>query len=250
MDFLSRELALWAGPSGWQLVVWRAPFGLAVTFVFALLAWMLRSVTRGGALAGAVITFAVWIAGPPLFVVLFAVFLLTAGATRAGYARKQLRGAAERGEGRRASQVIANLLVAAAAALVAQYAHHVLAFAAAAAALAEAACDTVSSEIGQAYSARAYLVTTFRRVEPGVDGGISAAGTLAGCTAAFAVAAVAGAMRVIAWPWLLPVVAAAVAGMLFDSVLGATLERRGWLSNNFVNLLGTAFAAALVLLLI
>lgn len=250
MDFLFRELALWTGPTGWQLVAWRAPFGLAVTVVFALLAWMLRSVTRAGALAGAAITFAIWIAWPPLFVALFAVFLLTAGATRFGYARQQQRGAADQRDGRSVGQVIANLAVAAAAAMAAQYGHHVLFFAAAVAALAEAACDTVSSEIGQALAARAFLVTTFRQVQPGVNGGISAIGTLAGCAAAFAVAAVAGLMKVIAWPWLLPVMGAAIAGMLFDSLLGATLEGRGWIGNNVVNLMGTAFAAGLAIALV
>jgi uncharacterized membrane protein len=38
-------------------------------------------------------------------------------------------------------------------------------------------------------------------------------------------------------------------GMLFDSLLGATLERRGWLTNNAVNLLSTAFAVLLASLL-
>jgi uncharacterized membrane protein len=37
------------------------------------------------------------------------------------------------------------------------------------------------------------------------------------------------------------------AGFLLDSLLGATLERRGWLGNDLVNLLSTAFAAAVAL---
>ena len=37
------------------------------------------------------------------------------------------------------------------------------------------------------------------------------------------------------------------AGLFFDSLLGATLERRGWIGNNLVNLASTAFAAALTL---
>jgi uncharacterized membrane protein len=33
--------------------------------------------------------------------------------------------------------------------------------------------------------------------------------------------------------------------MLIDSILGATLQRRGWISNQTVNLLSTLAAAAL-----
>ena len=46
--------------------------------------------------------------------------------------------------------------------------------------------------------------------------------------------------------------AGAVFGLFFDSLLGATLERIGWLNNDAVNFLSTASAAgsALVLLAI
>jgi uncharacterized membrane protein len=40
---------------------------------------------------------------------------------------------------------------------------------------------------------------------------------------------------------------AAVAGNLFDSLLGATLEQRGLVTNGIVNFAGTSFAGALAL---
>jgi len=40
------------------------------------------------------------------------------------------------------------------------------------------------------------------------------------------------------------VFAAACAGLIFDSLLGATVERRGWLGNDLVNFSSTVFAAA------
>jgi uncharacterized membrane protein len=36
-------------------------------------------------------------------------------------------------------------------------------------------------------------------------------------------------------------------GLFFDSLLGATLERRGWLNNDAVNFLSTASAAGFAL---
>jgi len=114
---------------------------------------------------------------------------------------------------------------------------------ASAAALAEAAADTTSSEVGQAVSESAYLITGFRAVPVGMNGGISVAGTLAGVAAALAVAAVCGVTHMIARYWLLPVAAAGAGGMFVDSLLGATLERRRWLNNDAVNLLSTLAAA-------
>jgi uncharacterized membrane protein len=38
---------------------------------------------------------------------------------------------------------------------------------------------------------------------------------------------------------------AALAGLFFDSLLGATAERRGWLNNDAVNFLSTVAAAGI-----
>jgi uncharacterized protein (TIGR00297 family) len=115
------------------------------------------------------------------------------------------------------------------------------------AALAEAAADTVSSEVGQVLGGWPRMITTLRTVEPGTDGGVSLIGTLAGVAAAVVVAA-AGTLALggnSAMFWIS--CAGGVFGLFFDSLLGATLERRGWLNNDAVNFLSTASAAAFAL---
>lgn len=228
----------------------RAAIGLGVTLAFALLAHWLRAVSKGGAIAGALVTWVVYVGtGAGGFVCVVVVFLLTSLATRFGYRHKQTLGTAENREGRSARQVLANLGVAAAAGAATLLHPSPFLPLAMAAALAEAAADTVSGEMGQALEPRAYLITNFHAVEPGTNGGISLSGTMAGCLAALVVAGACAAAYLIRLPWITLVAAAGVLGMMFDSVLGATLERPGGLNNDAVNLLSTLLAAAAALLI-
>jgi uncharacterized protein (TIGR00297 family) len=229
------------------------PFWTAtiVTVVFTTLARWVRGVSLSGAAAGAVICFLLYVgAGPGAFVGLVSVFALTWISTRFGYRRKEKLGTAEKLDGRTALQVLANLAVAAgcagSSALGSQKAVFLLA---ASAALSEAAADTVSSELGQARSTKARLITTWEEVAAGTDGGVSWAGTLAGIFAAAVVSGVCVLTRLIPFRWLGISIIAAVAGMIADSYLGALLERRKLLSNNAVNFVGTLVAAAAAFLL-
>ena len=227
-----------------------ALWALGFTLAFAFTARWLRAVTVSGAIAGGILAFLLFVAaGPGAFVALIVVFLLTWTTTRIGHQRKRQLGTAEKRGGRSASQVVANIGVAAAAVLVGLLTRHSAGLVACSAALAEAAADTTSSEVGQAASDSAYLITSFRPVPVGTDGGISFAGTLAGIAAAAVVAAVCCVTGMIARSSLLPVAAAGVLGMIVDSFLGATLERQRLLNNDAVNLLSTIAAALFALFL-
>jgi uncharacterized protein (TIGR00297 family) len=223
----------------------------ALTLLFASLGRAVRGVTTGGAVAGAAVCFALlWAAGLGAFAALLTVFLLTWITTRIGYSRKQRLGTAEAQTGRDALQVLANLGTAAGCAvLFATFWPDRRLLIAMAAALAEAAADTVSSEIGQALGGTPRLITTSQKVPPGTDGAITLAGTLAGAAAAITVASVFVLAHILTLRSLTICAGAGVAGMLFDSLLGATFERRLVLGNNAVNFVSTILAALIAFLL-
>ena len=222
-----------------------------VALGFAVIALSLGGVTDGGAIAGTVAAFVLMVvAGFAGFLPLLTLFLLTMLATRWGYARKQQMGVAERGRGRTASQVAANLGAAALCALPAiwypQFTDILLV--GAMAVLAEAAADTVSSEIGQATARHAYMITSFREAPIGTNGAVSVEGTFSGCVAACMVAWVAAEFGVVPWSSTMLVALAGIAGMFVDSFLGATWENAGKMGNDAVNFVSTVFAADVALL--
>jgi uncharacterized protein (TIGR00297 family) len=221
-----------------------------VAIGFAVIAWILGAVTDGGALMGVLVAFVLMVAaGLAGFVPLLTVFVITVLATRAGYARKQQLGVAERGPGRTASQVLANLGATTLCALPLVWFPQLtgILLIGAMAALAEAAADTASSEIGQATARVAYMITDFREAPIGTNGAISIVGTVAGCVAACLVTWVSAAFQVVSWNWTPLIALAGIAGMFFDSVLGATWENSGKMGNDTVNFVSTVFAADLAL---
>jgi uncharacterized protein (TIGR00297 family) len=231
--------------------------GAAVAAIFGLLVWRLRAATPGAAATGSLFTLSLYLAAPGLRTLLWpllTLFLLTFAATRFGRARKEELKIAEERTGRKASQVAANLGAAALAGIPLQLGQFVILsppilgrpmLITSIAALAEATADTLSSELGEVLGGEPRMLTTLRPVPAGTDGAVSLAGTLAGCAGAAAIVLIAVAVLPLSFVEGLAALAAAVFGLFFDSLLGATLERRGWLNNDAVNFLSTC-AAALV----
>lgn len=219
---------------------------LGITLSFAAVARLARGVNTSGALAGAAIAFVMASRDLRMFWVLLVVFFVTLLATRAGASRKHQLKMAEAESGRSASQVMSNLGVSALVLAVPSFSS---AYLLALAALAEVAADTTSSEVGTALSTRTVLITTWKPIPPGTDGGISVSGTVAGTVAALIIAGCAAGLGITSVSSALLLAGAGVAGMLVDSLLGAVLERRGYLNNDLVNLLSTAASALLAWLM-
>ncbi len=245
--------------------------GLAcgISLTFALAVWALRAATVLGSFCGgtvclltilipALMSGSVFHSGLPPLV---ALFVLTFAATRAGRVKKANVGLAEERHGRTAGQVLANLGMAglllegcAFAGLTASADTRIWGVPLSSvmpvllmACLCEATADTLASEIGAAFGGKPVMLTTLRKAEPGTDGAVSAKGTLAGVAGAAAVSMVG------IWAMQMSMLQASaaltggVAGLMFDSLLGATVERRGWLGNDLVNFSSTLFAAVFAL---
>jgi len=222
--------------------IWPA---FAVTIAFTAIARYIRGVSRSGALAGALACFLLYAcAGPGAIIALLSVFVLAWVTTRFGSSRKLKLLIAEKQDGRSASQVLANLGVAVGCVvLYALLGKNVIFLLAAAASFSEAAADTVSSEVGQASNEKARLITTWEKVPAGTDGAVSPQGTMAGIAAATIVSLVCVLGGLLPWTWLGISAVAAVVGMVADSYLGASLQRRGMLNNDSVNFLSTLLSA-------
>jgi uncharacterized protein (TIGR00297 family) len=238
---------------------------LGISAAFAGLVLSLRAATVAGALVGGMISFLL-VSGTVSsqytivrsgLAPLALLFVLTFLATRAGRRVKAQAGLAEKRHGRSSAQVIANLSIAGLAVsglgfdlLIGRGVHYQAwvwpaMMMMCLAAMVEATADTVSSEIGQAFGGRPVMLLTLQRVDPGADGAVTLVGSLAGIAGGAFVAAV-GMWALRLTPSQTAVALfAGVCGLFFDSFLGATVERRGWIGNDLVNFTSTVFAAAL-----
>ncbi len=217
-----------------------------VILIGGVLAVRLRKLTVAGGITGAVIALALFFGtGLPGIVYMSAFFVMAVVATGFKQHAKLQMGAAEPNRGMRdAWQVLANAGVPCILALISlvTHAHHYLHEIMIAAAFASAAADTLSSELGTLYGSRFVDVISFKRGKRGDNGIISLEGTIIGGLAAGVIGLIHFLFKADAVA-VFVITAAGILGNYADSLLGATLERKGVLGNNSVNLFNTLIAA-------
>lgn len=112
--------------------------------------------------------------------------------------------------------------------------------------IAVATADTLASEIG-VVDKNPRLITNFKKVAPGTDGGVSPIGTAAGIIGAGIIGICAYFLGISADPFsaLKIAIIAGTLGCFIDSILGAVLESRNFITNEHVNLFATISGAVL-----
>jgi uncharacterized protein (TIGR00297 family) len=159
-------------------------------------------------------------------VLLLIFFITSSGLSRLFNKRKQgLDEKFSKGHERDAGQVFGNGGLAAVFVLVSVlYPESNVGWVGFAASLAAVNADTWATELGVLNPTRPRLITDLRkRVEKGTSGGVSLLGTFASLLAASAIALPAASFSD-DWSLFIPITLAGLAGSLFDSLLGATVQ--------------------------
>jgi uncharacterized protein (TIGR00297 family) len=263
--------------------------GLIFSSLIGLYAYRRGSLARSGVLGAVLTGTAIFGFGGWSWGLLLITFFVTSSLLSRYKESQKERIAAEKfdkGGKRDIWQALANAgagsLIAAATLFIGQDERYVMLLAAFVGAMATVNADTWATEIGVLAPGAPRLITTGKRVEPGTSGGISVQGTLASLAGAtvigfaalfflFAEALLSGQALPIDLVFLpLPVIAGGLAGSLFDSLLGATVQaiyysphrqketekridpngkpndfKRGWrwLNNDWVNYISSVFGA-------
>lgn len=247
-------------PIGSAMAMWLfASFGYSVSYTYMLLAFAFALVLgylayRAGiadmsGLLSATLVGVLIIAFTDVwwFLLLLTFYLLGGGFTKYKYRYKQSLGIAQgKGGARGYKNVFSNSLVA----IVASIGYTIFPHAANIflyiylGSVATATGDTLASEIGTTYKGKPRMITTLKEVEPGVDGGVSSLGEIAAIFGSMVIALFALLVGVIEIDQycLLGMSIITISGFVgtnIDSLLGATMQKRGILSNNGVNLAAT-----------
>jgi uncharacterized protein (TIGR00297 family) len=226
-------------------------YGLLAVSVFAVGSVGLRKIDVAGGIAGWLCAFAIFLGGG--WTCLGLLFVFFAGGSFAsgwGLAKKQALGAAQENGGKRSVvHALSNGGVAAACGVLAWlFPHDAMMYQTMlAASLAVATSDTFSSEFGTLYGKHFVNILTLKSEKRGLDGVVSLEGFAWGLLGSALVAAVFS-IGLAGWGWAtLLVLGAGLVANVLDSMLGATLQRRGLMTNHSVNFVATLFGALLVL---
>ena len=225
--------------------------------ILVSVAYWRKVLTWDGALAAFGIGMMIGFFGDVMWLALLFIFLITSfAATKYKFVVKEAKHLQEgiRGE-RGAKNVLANGIVPTIVAMLSfLYSTDSLLAIVFITPISVAAADTLASELGM-LSNKTYLITTFEKVKPGTNGGISLYGQFWAFIAAAYTSIVGWFFLSIFSPGLIdkpmliliPLTIGFV-GCQIDSVLGATLEERGLLTKGGVNLAATGLGAIIALM--
>lgn len=197
-----------------------------------------------GVVCGSVITYAL---GPGGFVIVLAFLAAGSVTTKVRFGKKRALGIEEAHGGKRTwKNAVGNLGVPAMSACVAIVRPAALAQVFTIAAIAAATSDTVSSEVGKAFSRSVLTLHNLKVKEAGVPGGVSAVGTVWGAIASAGICLIGlafGLIDVMGVGWIL--IAALVASLL-ESLLKSGFGLRSGHAANLLNTFVGGLIGALI----
>jgi uncharacterized protein (TIGR00297 family) len=232
---------------------------LIICSILGIVGYWKKVLDVKGSFSAFVIGMIVGVFGNVYWIFLLLIFMASSFiATKYKHDTKEARGVAEhKMSTRRAKNVLANGLVPAAVVLFGSfYFEKYISAILFITAISVAMSDTIASEIGM-LSDRAYLITNpKKRVKPGTNGGISLLGEGAAVFAAIFITITGWIILSLSQTlpknpslMLFPLLIG-LAGCHIDSVLGATLQEKGVLTNSGVNIVSITISTSIALLLI
>jgi uncharacterized protein (TIGR00297 family) len=228
-----------------------------VGFTFGYFAFRAKTADLSGLFSAALIGIILLVftvpQGTQWFLIMLSFFILGSAATRYKFEYKKRIGVEQgRGGARGYRNVFANGIVAAAAAVLFGVFQQPVFIVMYVGCVATATADTLASEIGVT-GGIPYMITTLKKVPIGMNGGVTLTGEFVALLGGFTVSFIALLLNVITPEMMIICTLAGFVGTNIDSLIGATLENRGFLGNAGTNLLATmgggAFAVALYLFL-
>jgi len=219
-----------------QLVV----VAVIAAFTFAYFAYRSRTADLSGLFSIALVGIILLVFASPLWLLVMIVFfILGSMATKYKYEYKKRIGVEQGQSGARGyKNVFANGIAATAAAVLFGVFQQPVFIVMYVGCVATAAADTLASEIGVT-GGIPWMITTLKKVPIGTNGGVTLVGESVALLGGFTVSAAAFLFGLITLPMLVACTIAGFAGTNIDSVIGATLENRGFLGNAGTNLIAT-----------
>lgn len=254
--------------------------GFTLAALASVLAYRIESLSLGGAWAATAVGGLIFALGGLQWAVLLLGFFISSSVLSRAFAgrKKDLNEKSAKGSRRDSIQVLANGAVGTLLAILQSiYPAQIWPWIAYAGSMAAVNADTWATEIGVLSRHQPRLITTGLHVARGISGGITLMGTLAALGGAFLIALLASLFVPVTGfgKFLVVISLTGLAGSLFDSLLGATLQivyrcprcdiqterhpvhscgtrsevQRGWrwMNNDMVNFLNAVFGAVLAL---
>ncbi len=223
----------------------------AISFILSMIATKAGVADDSGLLSATLIgTLTIVFSDIRFFIILLLFYAIGSGVTKFKYAVKLERGIAEQAGGARGYEnVFSNSLPALFFVMNYGAFKYELLKVAFVASVACALGDTMASEVGKT-AEKVYLITNLKRVRPGESGGISLIGEVSALAGCFIVSISALLMGILDFYQSVIALISGFLGVHVDSLLGATLEKKGVLNNAGVNFLATFSAGIFSYLLL